>query len=89
MLICICPDPLECPAIGSDVSCFPWCDYLEEVYNTDESIDCLRGEPEDTRIDTVVSLPQTGPEIGQRPFPASPLLWRSSGEVISDEMPLY
>lgn len=22
-------------------------------------------------------------------FPASPLLWRSSGEVISDEMPLY
>lgn len=45
MLICICPDPLECPAIGSDVSCFPWCDYLEEVYNTDESIDCLRGEP--------------------------------------------
>lgn len=30
MLICICPDPLECPAIGSDVSCFPWCDYLEE-----------------------------------------------------------
>ena len=41
MLICICPDPLECPAIGSDVSCFPWCDYLEEVYNTYESIDCL------------------------------------------------
>lgn len=36
----ICPDPLECPAIGSDVSCFPWCDYLE-VNNTDESIDCL------------------------------------------------
>lgn len=36
MLICICPDPLECPAIGSDVSCFPWCDYLEEVYNTKE-----------------------------------------------------
>lgn len=26
---------------------------------------------------------------GARPFPASPLLWRSSGEVISDEMPLY
>ena len=36
MLICSCPDPLECPAIGSDVSCFPWCDYLEEVNNTDE-----------------------------------------------------
>lgn len=36
MLICICPDPLECPAIGSDVSCFPWCDYLDEVNNTDE-----------------------------------------------------
>lgn len=74
MLICICPDPLECPAIGSDVSCFPWCPFLSQ---------------RDTRIDTVVSLPQTGPEIGQRPFPASPLLWRSSGEVISDEMPLY
>lgn len=27
---------MECPAIGSDVSCFPWCDYLEEVNNTDE-----------------------------------------------------
>lgn len=36
MLICICPDPLECPAIGSDVSCFPWCDYLEEANKTDE-----------------------------------------------------
>ena len=22
MLICVCLDPLECPAIGSDVSCF-------------------------------------------------------------------
>lgn len=30
MLICTCPNDLECPAIGSDVVCFPWCEYLEE-----------------------------------------------------------
>lgn len=30
MLICNCPDELECPAIGSDVVCFPWCEYLED-----------------------------------------------------------
>lgn len=39
MLICICPDPLECPAIGSDVSCFPWCDYLEDGDGDAESVD--------------------------------------------------
>lgn len=30
MLICNCPDEVECPAIGSDVVCFPWCEYLED-----------------------------------------------------------
>lgn len=30
MLICNCPNDLECPAIGSDVVCFPWCEYLDE-----------------------------------------------------------
>ena len=30
MLICTCPNDLECPAIGSDVVCFPWCEYLED-----------------------------------------------------------
>lgn len=30
MLICTCPNELECPAIGSDVVCFPWCEYLGE-----------------------------------------------------------
>lgn len=31
MLICTCPNELECPALLSDVVCFPWCDYLEDV----------------------------------------------------------
>lgn len=31
MLICTCPDELECPALLSDVVCFPWCEYLEVV----------------------------------------------------------
>lgn len=31
MLICTCDNELECPALLSDVVCFPWCEYLEEV----------------------------------------------------------
>lgn len=30
MLICTCPNELECPVIESDVVCFPWCEYLED-----------------------------------------------------------
>lgn len=30
MLICTCPNELECPVIGSDVVCLPWCEYLED-----------------------------------------------------------
>lgn len=30
MLICTCPNELECPALLSDVVCFPWCEYLED-----------------------------------------------------------
>lgn len=30
MLICTCPDWESCPALGSDVACFPWCDHLCE-----------------------------------------------------------
>lgn len=30
MLICTCPNELECPALLSDVVCFPWCEYLCE-----------------------------------------------------------
>ena len=28
MLICTCPNELECPATG--VVCLPWCEYLKE-----------------------------------------------------------
>ena len=31
MLICTCHNELECPALLSDVVCFPWCEYLEDV----------------------------------------------------------
>lgn len=30
MLICTCPNELECPALLSDVVCFPWCEYLKD-----------------------------------------------------------
>lgn len=30
MLICTCPNELECPALLSDVVFFPWCEYLED-----------------------------------------------------------
>ena len=30
MLICTCPNELECPVLLSDVVCFPWCEYLED-----------------------------------------------------------
>lgn len=30
MLICTCPNEMECPVIGSDVVCLPWCEYLED-----------------------------------------------------------
>lgn len=30
MLICTCPNELECPVIGSSVVCLPWCEYLKE-----------------------------------------------------------
>ena len=30
MLICTCPDVLDCPALVSDHDCFPWCEYLRE-----------------------------------------------------------
>ena len=30
MLICVCPIDEECPAMGSDLYCFPWCEYLYE-----------------------------------------------------------
>lgn len=30
MLICTCPNEMECPALLSDVVCFPWCEYLED-----------------------------------------------------------
>lgn len=28
MLICTCPIDEDCPAMGSNCDCFPWCDYL-------------------------------------------------------------
>lgn len=30
MLICTCPNEMECPVILSDVVCVPWCEYLED-----------------------------------------------------------
>ena len=30
MLICILPIEEDCPALGSDCKCFPWCEYLRE-----------------------------------------------------------
>ena len=30
MLICTCPTLEDCPALGSDCECFPWCEYLAE-----------------------------------------------------------
>lgn len=31
MLVCTCQDiENECPALCSNVDCFPWCDYLRE-----------------------------------------------------------
>ena len=30
MLRCTAPTDEACPAMGTDVSCLPWCDYLEE-----------------------------------------------------------
>lgn len=30
MLICTCPNEMECPALLSDVVCFPWREYLED-----------------------------------------------------------
>ena len=35
MLICTCPNDLECPVIGSDVACLPWCEYLGEDGDSD------------------------------------------------------
>ena len=29
-VICTCSNELECPALLSDVVCFPWCEYLED-----------------------------------------------------------
>lgn len=28
MLICTCPLDEDCIALGSQMDCFPWCDYL-------------------------------------------------------------
>ena len=39
MLICTCPNELECPAIGSDVVCFPWCEYLEDGGDDVDAVD--------------------------------------------------
>ena len=30
MLICVCPIDEDCPALGSNCVCFPWCDYLKD-----------------------------------------------------------
>ena len=30
MLICTCPVDEDCPALCSNVECFPWCEYLHE-----------------------------------------------------------
>ena len=30
MLICTCPIDEDCPALGSNYNCFPWCEYLFE-----------------------------------------------------------
>ena len=35
-LICNCPSIEDCEAFGSDLRCFPWCDYLKELEDEDE-----------------------------------------------------
>jgi hypothetical protein len=30
MLICTCPVPEDCIALGSDHECFPWCEFLKD-----------------------------------------------------------
>ena len=30
MLICVLPIDEDCPALGSNCECFPWCEYLME-----------------------------------------------------------
>lgn len=36
MLICTCPIDEKCIALGSDLECFPWCDYLVDDGTEDE-----------------------------------------------------
>ena len=39
MLICTCNDYKECPALGSNCDCFPWCEYLREDGVNDDAAD--------------------------------------------------
>lgn len=40
MLVCTCPIDEDCIAAGSQLDCFPWCEFLID--------DGLEGENEDT-----------------------------------------
>lgn len=39
MLICTCPIDEDCIALGSQMDCFPWCEYLHDDGDEDYAVD--------------------------------------------------